>query len=202
MIESVISRMHEIDLSIPPERTGWVYVLLDGGEATYIGQTTNIGQRIGMHQQGTERAAAKKFDRAFRIEVPLADMDALEGALIRRFNPRDCGTAPKDRNRDAEMLSRFGIDPDASAHEAFRARQAERWRGMASERRVRNWSQRSTWGRHSRLSRALWRAALRLIKKAHRVSNSTVSVSDSEVTDSPHTDWNRTETQRNHEGLS
>jgi len=170
VIEALVSNMQEIDLLAATERMGWVYVLSDKGQVVYVGQTVNVTQRIGAHQHGTKRDDAKKFDRAFRVEVSLGDMSALEGALIRRFNPRYCEVAPKDESRDVEMLARLDLELDPMARDAFVSRKQAKWVEVYRAKRVREWSERCRWGRKPLLSAVLWRTATRLEAKRRRAS--------------------------------
>ncbi len=137
-----------------------IYFLLWRGEIAYVGQTTNLGQRLGPHRTSVRRKVwleprplrTSKFDRVLYFEVPAADGDAYEGALIRNFNPRWARRAPADSTRDQEILAALGLPPNVRAQEAFlkRARRqrlavgrrtAETKRRYRAERELRNRSE-------------------------------------------------------------
>jgi len=60
-----------------------VYLLLKAGELTYIGESTNMQQRVADHKRN-----GREFDQAFFIKTTLGQRAALERALIRSFQPR------------------------------------------------------------------------------------------------------------------
>ena len=77
-----------------------VYLLCRGQEILYIGQSVNVPSRIVGHlwesrekhwARGREgRVRAKRFctvDAAYFLRVPESELDAVEGALIRHFEP-------------------------------------------------------------------------------------------------------------------
>lgn len=162
MSVSLLTAMIEVDAR-PPARTGTVYVLINDDEIIYIGQTTQLQQRLWMHRCGTKHAPAKQFDRVFVINVDIDDLDAYEGALIRRFNPTLSWTARSDESRDVEVLAAMGLSPDPVARDAFFARRRKHWAGAYSERCVREWGKRR-WKR-VRTSAVLWREALRHLEQ-------------------------------------
>ena len=59
-----------------------VYFLLDNGSIVYIGQSINVMSRISAH------FSCKTFDSVFYINVDIDDIDYIEGALIRKHNPK------------------------------------------------------------------------------------------------------------------
>lgn len=126
MSAELLSRMQEVP--VPGTGLGTIYVLLDAGEIVYVGQTEGLGSgRLIAHQRGTRLKPPKTFDQAFCIEVPIADLDAIEGALVRRFHPRDVDKAPVDDSRDAEVLARFGLEPCEIARATFKKTRRVRW---------------------------------------------------------------------------
>ncbi len=159
----LISQMREIDLK-PVAPVASIYVFLDRDEIVYVGSTKGIDQRMALHQSaGEKRLPPKRFDRAFRLDVPVADLLAYEGALIRRFNPRHCLAAPKDGGRDAVFLARLGLSLDEAASDAFNARRRANRAKSYSKTCVRQWPHRY-WPRHpkqGRLTAILWETAVR-----------------------------------------
>jgi len=85
-----------------------VYFLVRDGALVYIGQSVAVGSRISNHPV--------KYDDAFVLPVPRGDLDTVEGAFIRHFQP------PENRNngrglilRDSQILTHYGaLEP---AHE-------------------------------------------------------------------------------------
>lgn len=163
MSASLLTAMTEIDAT-PLSRTGFVYALVAGDQIIYIGQTTAIAQRLWMHRAGTKKCAPKQFDRAFVLEVDANDLSAYEGALIRRFNPPLCWSAPSDDSRDGEVLATLGLTLDPVASAAFEGRRRALWSEAWRCRRVREWSNRQ-WKR-VRFSSVLWRTAVRHLKRS------------------------------------
>lgn len=157
--------MTEIDAT-PPLRTGFVYALVANDEIVYIGQTTAIAQRLLMHRAGTKNHPPKQFDRAFVLELAVADLSAFEGALIRRFNPPLCRTAPVDNGRDEEVLARLGLAFDRDSSDAFEERR--RARKVAGHRRacVRQLAHRH-W-RPNGFSSVLWRSTVRYLARVNQ----------------------------------
>jgi hypothetical protein len=100
-----------------------VYILLSRGEVVYVGQSINVLARIGQH------AGRFRFDRALFIALRRKDSRlTTEAALIRRFDPRHCAAGPKNGvHRDAAVLRRLGLCPDADTTARFVARQDARW---------------------------------------------------------------------------
>jgi superfamily I DNA/RNA helicase len=121
-LDIIAARGREFDLTLlDASSMRFVYFLFLDGELTYIGRTKSLVQRMGLHaSQGRE------FDRSFWIEVPEQDAPLVEGAFIRRFDPPECHSVPKDFGRDAEILARFGLEPDSTAAELFESRRVAR----------------------------------------------------------------------------
>ena len=73
----------------------------------YIGQSLNPIARIGDHRK------SKTFERAYMIPVPSFLLDAVEGALIRAFNPplnsgkQEIAYGPGNPRHDADVINRF-----------------------------------------------------------------------------------------------
>lgn len=167
MSVSLLAAMTEVDAR-PPTRTGSVYVLISNDEIIYVGQTTHLQQRLWMHRVGTKQAPAKQFDRAFAIDVAIEDLDAYEGALIRRFNPPLSWTAPADESRDAEVLAAMGLALDPATRDAFVARRSRRFSDAHRRARLSDWPKRR-WKR-VRTSSVLWRAAVRHLYREAKAS--------------------------------
>lgn len=92
-----------------------VYILCRGTEIYYIGQSTNFLGRISqhfIHRRG-------QFDKVHYIPWPAADLDRLEGALIRHFQPpgnaciKGQMVAPFETYPDDIVLHELGIDPQS-----------------------------------------------------------------------------------------
>lgn len=112
-----------------------IYLLLEGDIVVYVGQTVNLGQRIGLH-----RSSDIRFDSVYYFDVPSADADAYEGALMRTLNPAKSRRAPPDGSRDDEILASLGITPDIHARRRFELRTRRIWalqgkRAAATKRR-------------------------------------------------------------------
>lgn len=110
---SAVASLAEICAEVPlpePSKRG-VYILIHQGDIVYIGQSTNVLGRIGMHVSKFE------FDRVLWIPASSSpERMAIEGALIRRFNPRHCRRCSKKYiKQDKEILARFGLEPDPVA---------------------------------------------------------------------------------------
>ena len=82
--------LHKLDLSTLFTPSG-VYFLCKEDKVVYIGQAINVGARITSHISENK----KSFDRIFYVRVPLNELNAVEGTLIRIFRPPLNGnTAP------------------------------------------------------------------------------------------------------------
>jgi hypothetical protein len=173
-MRSLLAQMAEVDLAPLLDQRKFIYVLVLGDEIVYVGQTGNVLQRCLAHRSGATYAngrvmcAVKEFDRAFQIEVAVGDVDAYEGALIRRFNPRYCGASRADESRDVEILARFGLEPDPVARDAFKARIGKVFADAHRASRLCAWTERK-W--HRRLERTLYRAAKNTAKRLARAAS-------------------------------
>lgn len=87
-----------------------VYLLVSDGEISYIGQSVNVIARCSFHRK------YKKFARAVYVPCERQDLDQLEGALIRYFDPpgnghrnqpNNASTCPGDPRRDREILRKY-----------------------------------------------------------------------------------------------
>ena len=58
-----------------------VYFLVKNDKVVYVGQSINLGNRLGSHGN-------KDFDETFWISVAESDQNAIEGAFIRLLRPR------------------------------------------------------------------------------------------------------------------
>lgn len=162
-LDTLAPRLREVSISAPSARTGTIYLLLDGDAVVYVGQTTSVEQRVWMHRTGTKQTPPKVFTRALCFDVPLEDLGAFEGALIRRFNPKYCASSPCAEERDAEVLASVGLEPDSAMRDAFKARLKELWREVHRARRVREWASRRR--RRGQLSAVLWRTAIQHVAR-------------------------------------
>lgn len=100
--------------AVDPPRFAGVYFLLDGDEIVYVGQSIDVPQRINAHRSRRDHAHARwriKWDRALWIPVPEKELDAYEGALIRRLTPRHNTGAPADASRDDEICTALNLPP-------------------------------------------------------------------------------------------
>lgn len=126
LIDILAARSVEIDLRACRTKSGAIYCLVDGNEIVYVGQTTNVEQRIALHiNENLKRSVPKKFDRAFWFGVSLDDLDTYEHALIRALSPRYNLRAGVHLGKDNEVLAALGLpllaDEYANA-KAFRLR--------------------------------------------------------------------------------
>jgi hypothetical protein len=156
-----------LDFSKPETRT--IYILTSADEIVYIGQTGDLQKRLSAHRdgqfwaKGVSRVEPKEFDRVFTLSVPVADVLAFEGALIRRFSPRYCDRSGRDESRDAEILRLFDLEPCPEHRADLLARRASRHREKARRRDIETLSG----GRVRRdASRILWKTALRVLEVA------------------------------------
>lgn len=118
------------ELPPPPPRPRYVgvYLLIDGCEVVYVGQSIDIEVRVVSHR------VAFRGARVTWIPVDEHELDAYEGALIRAFRPRGNLSAPAHTGRDNEILVSLGLpaheDEDANAAlwvaEYMRRRKADR----------------------------------------------------------------------------
>jgi hypothetical protein len=164
---ALTARMEEVSLAdaVSPPTTETIYILILDEEIVYIGCTCNFAQRIGMHVSGTKRQAAKGFNRVLRMEVPIADSAAFEGALIRRFNPPLTWGAPADESRDAEMLSLIGLSFDQAMRDAFVDRRRKMWVDAHCRARQINWVKRRAWSSPRTFQGVLWKSTVRFLKR-------------------------------------
>lgn len=127
-VEALAWRFAELDVSrlLRPDLRAFVYFLSHGDEVVYVGQTSDVMERVRLHLQDERVSGPKAFDRVFFLEVDALDLDAYEGALIRALNPRYCQRAPKDVGRDEEVLALFGLERDETG--AFAARSTALYR--------------------------------------------------------------------------
>jgi hypothetical protein len=159
VISQLAQRMSEVDLSKlgAQSPTQHVYVLILGERIIYIGRTADLNHRLTFHRFGSDRLRGKEFDRVLALELPRDDAAALEGALIRRFNPQLCGNAPTDETRDVEMLAMFSLKYDQAAALEFKARKRRRFTDSKSRRQIRLLAARTT--RRVNLQSVLWECA-------------------------------------------
>lgn len=161
----LLAHFTEVDLG--NDDTGVLYVLVDGGEIVYIGQSINSGSRIAMHRLGQgrrHRVVPKNFTRAFEMRLPRADLIAFESALIRRFNPRYNGNCGADDSRDEEILARFGLLPCPDSAAAQKLKIGKIFKDSYRRRVIRDFV-RCRSRRDSLLAHTLYRTAKRLLKQ-------------------------------------
>lgn len=122
------SRLETVPEPDPPRFVG-IYLLVDGEEIVYVGQSTNVIQRVSAHKANRNHHHERwrtKWDRAFWMPVANDDLDDYEGALIRRLTPRYNTSAPGSGLRDAEICAQFDLPPcDLARLAEFRARRHE-----------------------------------------------------------------------------
>jgi predicted nucleic acid-binding Zn ribbon protein len=107
---------------VPPEpepaRVGAVYILMLRERCIYVGQTTNLDQRVLAHKARNlkknrrRKRARTVFDRVLWISVALDDLKAYEGAIARALDPSDTKRVSSNTSRDAEVLAILGMRPD------------------------------------------------------------------------------------------
>jgi GIY-YIG catalytic domain len=61
-----------------------VYFLVHAGEVVYVGKAINVHARIGTHMRDRE----KLFERVYVLHCDREELNALERAYIRKFQPR------------------------------------------------------------------------------------------------------------------
>ena len=76
-----------------------IYFLFNDQKIVYIGQTTNVTQRINTHTM--TRAGFKSFDSFVAIPAPLDELKRreLEKSYIKKFNPKN-NTAHRVKNKN------------------------------------------------------------------------------------------------------
>lgn len=83
--------------AIPTNRASGVYFLIEKGEVTYIGQSSNVLSRIDKHRQN-----GRPFDAFTYMECPKQDLDHLEALYIQALKPRGNISAGRRRAKQAE----------------------------------------------------------------------------------------------------
>ena len=91
-----------------------IYFLIKDHGIAYVGQSVHAASRVVSHSR------EKDFDAAYFLPVPRSELDRIEGALIRFFEPplngrmREGGkvTAPAERTPDADTISELGLRSD------------------------------------------------------------------------------------------
>jgi len=76
--EEIVSRAQ------PFENCCGVYFLINNGEIVYVGQSVNIWGRLGTHFNDN----LKEFDRIAYVLVDKEDLNRVEAAYIRKFQPK------------------------------------------------------------------------------------------------------------------
>ena len=108
-VEILAQRFERIIPHKRGSRSG-VYVLLDRGEAIYVGSTVYIDMRVDEHLTGTDTNASRKiFDSVLWLPLPIETAIAYEGALIRALRPRLNLQAPSDWRNDNAILGELGL---------------------------------------------------------------------------------------------
>lgn len=128
-----------------PVRVGAVYILMFGNRCTYVGQTTNIDQRMRAHYSRRNRRKEShriNFDRVLWISVAFEDLKAYEGAIARALNPSDTRRVAPDSSRDAEILALLGMQPDETRAFERRVDAAQKKQGRKLKRLIRKYKQR------------------------------------------------------------
>jgi len=90
-----------------------VYFLVQNQEIAYIGQSVHTASRLINHSR------EKEFNAAFFLPVPACELDRIEGALIRFFEPPLNGrvkaggkvTAPAELTPDSYTLDQLDLTP-------------------------------------------------------------------------------------------
>lgn len=148
------------------DRPAGIYFLLLGSELVYVGQSVDVETRVAMHIRQRE----KTFDRAFWIAVPVADLLAYESAFVRALDPPGNFWACADDSRDAEILARFGLEPDPDARRRFESRRRTRWVAPGTYGRTDRELRDSRAFQRAR-ARRLWRAVDEILAVRHGAEN-------------------------------
>jgi hypothetical protein len=69
-----------VEASFSSQGSG-IYLLMQGAEVVYVGQSINVAKRIGAH------IGQKDFDRALYLPTQRKDLNRVEAAYIKKFNP-------------------------------------------------------------------------------------------------------------------
>jgi hypothetical protein len=184
-VKSFIATLVPIPEIEPPRYVG-IYFLLDGDEIVYVGQSTNVLGRIPAHRARRNHKHERhrmQWDRAAWLPLAEHDLDAYEGALIRRLTPRYNAGAPSDTTRDVEICDALNLPaPDLARlavflerrHEAYTlpGQRRSEWRQARNKERKRFekkfgfWTEK--WDVRNRRSaaRRLWTAAKSLLDGA------------------------------------
>lgn len=116
-------------------RVGAVYLLIDNDVVVYIGQTTNLEQRIAWHvdqqaiptithwrtDEEVRNPDCKPFNRALALPLVEDQLRDVESALIRFFWPKFNYRAGAHIGRDNEILISLGLPPHDDERANFRA---------------------------------------------------------------------------------
>ena len=92
-----------------------VYFLCKEDAVVYVGQSVCPSSRVGTH---AGRYSDKDFDRIYLLPCPESDLNSMEGAFIRHFNPSQQGRVGGSSNKpvaplgdipDVEILTQYGL---------------------------------------------------------------------------------------------
>ncbi len=139
---ALFGKLQAVPVIPPPQYVG-IYFLFDGDEIVYVGQSTCIPQRVASHRARQWMT----WDRALWMPLDVNELDAYEGALIRRLTPRYNTGAPSNADRDQEICDLLDLPP------CDLARLAE-FRGRRHESFVIPGAKRSIWAKERRKDRA------------------------------------------------
>ena len=89
---------------------GFVYFLCKGDSVVYVGQTTNIGQRITQHRSKKQ----KDFDSVWFIKMEAMEMNHAEKAFIKALRPHtNCRESQAEpTNSDWVKLAELGRETE------------------------------------------------------------------------------------------
>jgi len=94
-----IKELYEIPIQYVNTPPG-IYFLCKGGKIQYIGQATNVANRVKAHVS----EGVKDFDSVFFITCPVGNLNALESSLIKYFKP-EANKALKGEPSESDILS-------------------------------------------------------------------------------------------------
>jgi predicted DNA-binding transcriptional regulator AlpA len=105
--------------AFPVKQVTGIYFLFDDDELVYIGQSSNIMQRVGAHLY----EAVKGFNKVAYIAIERARLDEIEAAMIRKFRPPYNDLYPETlqragaiaRQREQESIKSLKREVTASA---------------------------------------------------------------------------------------
>lgn len=118
---------------VPLPKTG-IYFLVSENEIVYVGQSTNILDRIGVHL----REKRIIFEKACWIEVQKQYLNSVEQLLIKKFNPK-FNRAHKRNEKLEAKLEQSMMALRGKIEEAKKGLFALHAQGLISDETYNNW---------------------------------------------------------------